>query len=59
MWEGCALVNRFNHTSGMAVVTPTDRPKLVCNRCVIEVLVAFLYFHVAVWIFSVDEGPLS
>ena len=28
--------------SWMTVVTPTDRPKLVRNRCVIEVLVAFL-----------------
>ena len=25
----------FYHTSWMAVVTPTDRPKSVCNRCVI------------------------
>ena len=35
------LVNRFNHTSGVTVVTPTDRPKSVRNRCVIGVLVAF------------------
>ena len=26
----------------VAMVTPTDRHKSVCNRCVIEVLVAFL-----------------
>ena len=32
-----ALVNGFNHTSGVAVVTPTDRPKSVRNRFVIEV----------------------
>ena len=25
-----------NHTSWVAVVTPTDRPKSVCNRCLIE-----------------------
>ena len=25
----------------MDISTPTDRPKSVCNRCVIEVLVAF------------------
>ena len=31
------LLTRFNHTSWMAVVTPTDRPKSVRNRCVIEV----------------------
>ena len=40
-WEGWALVNRFNHTSGVTAITPTDRPKSVRNRCVIEVLVAF------------------
>ena len=33
-----APVNRFNHTSGMIIVIPTDRPKLVRNRCVIMVL---------------------
>ena len=32
-----ALGNRFNHTSLVAVVTQTDRPKSVHNRCVIEV----------------------
>ena len=31
--------------------TPTDRVKSVRNRCVIEVLVAFLYCHVAFYIF--------
>ena len=31
------LVIRFNHTSRVAVVTPTERPKSVRNRCVIEV----------------------
>ena len=31
------LVNRFNHTSGVTAVTPTDRPKSVHNRCVIKV----------------------
>ena len=29
--------NRFNHTSWVAIVTLTDRPKSVRNRCVIEV----------------------
>ena len=28
--------DRINHTSVMAVVTPTDRPKSARNRCVIE-----------------------
>ena len=30
-------VNRFNHTSRVAIVTQADRPKSVRNRCVIEV----------------------
>ena len=29
-------VNQVNHTSWVAVVTPTDRPKSARNRCVIE-----------------------
>ena len=36
--EGWALVNRFNHTSWVTAVTPTDRPKSVHNSCVIKVL---------------------
>ena len=36
-WEGWDPVNRFNHTSWVAIVTPADRPKSVRNRCVIEV----------------------
>ena len=35
--EGWALVNRFNHTSGVIAVNPTDRPKSVRNHCVIDV----------------------
>ena len=42
------FVNWFNHTSGVTVVTPTDRPKSVRNRCVIEVFGGvFLCCHVA------------
>ena len=33
-------VNQVNHTSWVAVVTPTDRPKSVRNRCVIEFFMA-------------------
>ena len=43
----------FNHTSLVAFVIPSDRPKSVCNRCVIEVLVAFLCCRIAFWIFAV------
>ena len=31
-------VNNVIHTSWVAVVTPTDRPKSVCNCCVIKLL---------------------
>ena len=34
-WEGSAY-KPVNHTSWVTVVTPTDRPKSVRNRCVIE-----------------------
>ena len=34
-WEGWS-VNQINHTSWVAVVTPTDRPKSVRNCCLIE-----------------------
>ena len=34
-WEG-GPVNQVNHTSWVAVVIPTDRPKSVRNRCLIE-----------------------
>ena len=34
-------MDRFNHTSGVADAILADRPKSVCNRCVIDVLVAF------------------
>ena len=37
------LVNRFNHTSGVTAVSPTDRPKSVRNRCVIEVFGGVVY----------------
>ena len=31
------VVTRFNHTSRVTAVTPTDRPKSVRHRCVIKV----------------------
>ena len=36
-------VNQVNHTSWVAVVTPTDRPKSVRNRCVIELFFEVVY----------------
>ena len=44
-------VNGFNHTSWVAVVTLTDRPKSVRNRCVIEVYGDIFGCHVAFWMF--------
>ena len=35
--QGWDPVNRFNHTSLVAIVDPTDRPKSARNRYVIEV----------------------
>ena len=36
-WEGWDPVNRLNHTSWVAIVILIDRPKLVRNRCVMEI----------------------
>ena len=44
-------VNQVNHTSSVTVVTPTNRPKSVRNRCLIELfcgvvcVVALLFWH--------------
>ena len=62
--EGWVPVNRFNHTSWMTC-NPTDRPKSVRNRCVIEVLVEFvccpLVFEYSVGIggFFIGLGKIS
>ena len=37
-------VNQVNHTSWLAVVTPTDRPKSVRNRFVIELFCDDVFF---------------
>ena len=37
-WECLDPVRRFKHTSLVPVFVPTERPKSVRNRCVIEVL---------------------
>ena len=65
-WEGWDPVNRFNHTSLVAIVTPTDRPKSVRNRCVIEVFGGvfvlsrcFLDFSVGVGAFVIGLSQIS
>ena len=44
-------VNRFNHTSMVDVITPTDRSESIRNRftCVFEVLEAFLCCRLSLW----------
>ena len=45
-----------NHTSWVAVVTPTDRPKSVRNRCLIELFVALLMLSLCPFYISVGVG---
>ena len=66
LWEGWDPVNLFEHTSWVAVVTKTDRPKSVRNRCVIEVFddvivlsSCFLDFSVSVRTFVIGLSQIS
>ena len=45
-----------NHTSWVAVATPTDRPKSVHNRCLIELFVALFMFSLCLFDISVGVG---
>ena len=49
-------INHVNHTSWVAVVTPTDRPKSVRNRCVIELFVALFVLALCPFDISVGVG---
>ena len=53
---GWALVNRFNHTSWVTAVTPTDRPKSVRNSCVIKVFGGVFMLSRCFFYCSVDVG---
>ena len=57
-WEG-GPVNQVNHTSWVAVVTPTDRSKSVHNRCVIELFSRCLCCHFALFTFLLVYVLLS
>ena len=55
-WEGWAR-KPVNHTSWVAVVTPTDRPKSVRNRCLIELFCGvFCVFTLPFWHFRGCRG---
>ena len=45
-----------NHTSWVAVVTPTDRPKSVRNRCLIDFFVALFVLSLCPFDISVGVG---
>ena len=49
-------VHQVNHTSWVTVVTPTDRPKSVRNRCVIELFVALFVLSLCPFDTSVNVG---
>ena len=51
-------MKRFNldHTSWVAVVTTTDNPKSVRNRCLIEFFVALFVFSLCPFDISVGVG---
>ena len=48
--------NRFIHISWVAVVTQTDRPKSVRNRCFIKSFVAFMCCHLRFLNFLLVSG---
>ena len=49
-------VNQVNHTSWVAVVTPTDRPKSVRNRCLIELFCGVVHVVTALLTFRGCRG---
>ena len=49
-------VNQVNHTSWVTVVTLTDRPKSVRNRCVIELFCGVVCVVTALFDISVGVG---
>ena len=60
------IANRFNHTSWVTAVTPTDRPKSVRNSCVIKVFGGvfilsrcFLDYSVGVGVFVTGLSQIS
>ena len=59
-WVSWSSVNRFNYTSWVAVVTPTDRPKSVRNILVAFCVVTLLFgFYVVVGAFVIGMSRIS
>ena len=54
-WEGWAH-KPVNHARWVAVVTPTDRPKSVRNRCVIELFVTLFVLWLCPFDIPAGEG---
>ena len=53
-------VNQVNHTSWVAIVTPTDHPKSVRNRCVIDLFCGVVgVVTLPLWHFLLVYGLLS
>ena len=52
-WKVGLPETRFNHTSRVTIVIPTDRPKSARNRCVIEVFGGVFVFSRCCLDFSV------
>ena len=55
---GSGKVGPVNHTSWVAVVTPTDRPKSVRNRCVFELFCSVVCVVTLPFDISVRVGAL-
>ena len=57
-------VNQVNHTSWVAVVTPSGRLKSVRNRCVIKLFCGVVYvvnlpISVGLWVFVIRLGQIA
>ena len=55
----CLVCKPVNHTSWVAVVTPTDRPKSVRNRCVIELFCGVVLVVTCLFEISAGAGAFA
>ena len=54
-WEDWDPINRFNHTSWVDIVIPTDCPRSVLNGCVSKVLVADCSVDVGAFVLGLSQ----